>query len=107
MIDQSHNIEPKVEAMIQSLLNIQSAHAKALLVDRTRLATAQQSGDTLEAYRVLRDAFETDVRSLLARARIEKGLDPDPIAAFRASGYAAKVAQTRGAASTASGYPGA
>ena len=93
--------------MLQSVLNIQSAHAKALLVDRARLAAAQAAGDTLEAYRVLRDAFETDVRPLLARARVEKGLEPDPIAAFRASGYAEKVARERGSASAASGYPGA
>ena len=107
MIDQSHNIEPKIEAMIQSVLNIQSAHAKALLVDRTRLATAQQAGDTLEAYRMLRDAFETDVRPLLARARVEMGLDPNPIAAFRGSGYARKVALERGSAQASSGYPDA
>ncbi|HEX7733591.1 MAG TPA: L-rhamnose isomerase [Ktedonobacteraceae bacterium] len=107
MIDQSHNIEPKIEAMIQSVLNIQSAHAKALLVDRQRLTEAQQTGDTLEAYRVLRDAFETDVRPLLARTRVETGLAPDPIKAFRESGYAEKVAQTRGSTSANSGYPGA
>jgi L-rhamnose isomerase/sugar isomerase len=107
MIDQSHNIEPKIEAMIQSVLNIQSAHAKALLVDRRALAAAQLAGDTLGAYRVLRDAFETDVRPLLERARLEMGLEPDPIAAFRASGYAEKVAQERGIASAGSGYPGA
>ncbi|HET8843993.1 MAG TPA: L-rhamnose isomerase, partial [Ktedonobacteraceae bacterium] len=107
MIDQSHNIEPKIEAMIQSLLHIQSAHAKALLVDRPRLKAAQVAGDTLEAYRILRDAFDTDVRPLLERARVESGLDPDPIAAFRRSGYAEKVAQERGSAQAASGYPGA
>ena len=107
MIDQSHNIEPKIEAMIQSVLNIQSAHAKALLVDRKALAAAQVAGDTLGAYRILRDAFETDVRPLLERARLEMGLEPDPIAAFRASGYAEKVAQERGIASASSGYPGA
>jgi L-rhamnose isomerase/sugar isomerase len=107
MIDQSHNIEPKIEAMIQSVLHIQSAHAKALLVDRPRLAAAQAAGDTLAAYRVLRDAFETDVRPLLERARVEMGLEPDPIAAFRASGYAERVARERGSAAGTSGYPGA
>ncbi|HLI68657.1 MAG TPA: L-rhamnose isomerase [Ktedonobacteraceae bacterium] len=107
MIDQSHNIEPKVEAMIQSVHNIQVAYAKALLVDRAALREAQESGDVLRAYRVLRDAFEADVRPLLARARIEMGLEPDPIAAFRASGYAEKVAQERGSASATGGYPGA
>jgi L-rhamnose isomerase / sugar isomerase len=107
MIDQSHNIEPKVEAMIQSVLNIQIAYTKALLVDRTALQQAQESDDVLAAYRVLQTAYETDVRPLLAEARRQHGLDPDPIAAFRASGYAEKVAQERGAASVASGYPGA
>jgi L-rhamnose isomerase/sugar isomerase len=107
MIDQSHNIEPKVEAMLQSVINIQSAHAKALLVDRPRLAAAQVACDTLEAYRILRDAFDTDVRPLLALARTSMNLDPDPIAAFRSSGYAEKVARERGTTSAASGYPGA
>jgi L-rhamnose isomerase/sugar isomerase len=108
MIDQSHNIEPKIEAMIQSVLHIQSAYARALLVDRRRLAEAQAAGDVLGAYRVLRDAFETDVRPLLAQAREEMGLDPDPIAAFRRSGYADEVARARPASKGgASGYPGA
>ena len=107
MIDQSHNIEPKIEAMIQSVLHIQSAHAKALLVDRAQLAQAQASGYVLAAYRILRDAYETDVRPLLARARIEAGLHPDPIAAHRESGYAAEVARERGSTAGASGYPGA
>jgi L-rhamnose isomerase/sugar isomerase len=107
MIDQSHNIEPKIEAMIQSVLHIQSAHAKALLIDRTQLAQAQAAGDVLAAYRVLRDAYETDVRPLLARARVEAGLHPNPIVAHREGGYAAKVARERGSAAGASGYPGA
>ncbi len=108
MIDQSHNIEPKIEAMIQSVMHIQSAHTKALLVDRTRLAEAQARGDMLEAYRVLRDAFEIDVRPLLAEARTRMGLAPDPITAFRASGYAEKVARERPQTSmTTGGYPGA
>lgn len=107
MIDQSHNIEPKIEAMIQSILNIQLAYAKALLVDRQALAHAQEAGDVLAAYRVLRDAFETDVRPLLAEARIQMGLDPDPIAAFRQSGYAERVTSERAITTVTSGYPGA
>jgi L-rhamnose isomerase/sugar isomerase len=107
MIDQSHNIEPKIEAMIQSILHIQLAYAKALLVNRQALAQAQEAGDVLGAYRVLRDAFETDVRPLLAEARIQQGLDPDPIAAFRQSGYAERVAQERATVAVSSGYPGA
>lgn len=105
MIDQSHNIEPKVEAMVQSVLNCQEAYAKALLIDRERLGTAQQAGDVLEAYRTLTDAFRTDVRPLLAEWRRSKGLPEDPIAAHRASGYQAKVAGERGTAVAGGGFP--
>jgi L-rhamnose isomerase/sugar isomerase len=107
MIDQSHNIEPKIEAMIQSVLNVQTAYAKALLVDRAALQKAQKAGDVLAAYRVLQAAYETDVRPLLAEFRVRQGRDPDPIAAFRASGYAERVARERTAIATSSGYPGA
>ncbi len=107
MIDQSHNIEPKIEAMIQSVMNIQTAYAKALLVDRDALREAQERSDVLGAYRVLQAAYETDVRPLLAEARTRQGLNPDPIAAFRASGYAERVARERTSVGTASGYPGA
>lgn len=105
MIDQSHNIEPKIEAMVQSVINVQVAHAKALLVERPRLKAAQESGDVLGAHRVLTDAYETDVRPLLAAARSALGLDPDPIAALRRSGYVERVAKERGLASAGSGYP--
>jgi L-rhamnose isomerase / sugar isomerase len=107
MIDQSHNIESKIEAMIQSVIHIQTAYAKALLVDHTALHAAQEAGDVLGAYRVLQAAYETDVRSLLAEVRVRQGRDPDPIAAFRASGYADRVARERTALATSSGYPGA
>jgi L-rhamnose isomerase/sugar isomerase len=107
MIDQSHNIEPKIEAMIQSVINVQTAYAKALLVDRAALRAAQEAGDVLGAYRVLQAAYETDVRPLLAEFRIRQGIAPDPIAAFRASGYAEHVAHERAGAAPSSGYPGA
>ncbi len=107
MIDQSHNIEPKIEAMIQSVLNVQTAYVKALLVDRAALRQAQESGDVLGAYRVLQAAYETDARPLLAEFRTRQGLNPDPIAAFRASGYAERVAVERPAVASSSGYPGA
>src|SRR5438094_3128916 len=86
MIDQSHNVEGKIDAMIQSVVNIQTAYAKALLVEAERLAAAQQAGDVLGAHRVLLEAFETDVRPLLARFRAELGLDEDPVEAFRGGG---------------------
>jgi L-rhamnose isomerase/sugar isomerase len=107
MIDQSHNIEPKLEAMVQSVVNIQTAHAKALLVDRTMLRDAQAKGDVLGANRVLVDAYESDVRPLLAEARKKLGIDPDPLAALRRSGYVERVARERGTVAAGSGYPGA
>ncbi len=107
MIDQSHNIEPKLEAMLQSVVNCQVAYAKALIVDRKALREAQGSGDVLGAHRVLTDAYETDVRALLAQVRHEMGLHPDPIAAHRASDYAKRIAEARGSAQGAlGGYPG-
>jgi L-rhamnose isomerase/sugar isomerase len=84
MIDQSHNVEGKVDAMIQSVVNIQTAYAKALHVDREALADAQRAGDVLAAHRILVDAYETDVRPLLLQLRRELGVPPDPVAAFRA-----------------------
>nr|HET6903165.1 sugar isomerase [Ktedonobacteraceae bacterium] len=107
MIDQSHNIEPKIEAMIQSVINVQTAYAKALLVNRTALRAAQEAGDVLGAYRVLQAAFETDVRPLLAEFRVRQGCDPDPVVAFRSSGYAERIASERTASTISSGYPGA
>jgi len=105
MIDQSHNIEPKLEAMIYSIINCQTAFAKALIVDYAALNEAQQAGDVLGAHRVLVDAFETDVRPLLAMVREEMGLHPDPIAAYRKDDYAARVARERGTMESGGGYP--
>ncbi|GGR60264.1 L-rhamnose isomerase [Deinococcus seoulensis] len=105
MIDQSHNIEPKVEAMLQSVLNCQEAYAKALLIDRDALREAQQAGDVLAAHRALTDAFRTDVRSLLAEWREVHGLPTDPIAAHRASAYQQTVTRERGTAQGGGGYP--
>jgi L-rhamnose isomerase / sugar isomerase len=104
MIDQSHNVEGKIDAMIQSAMNIQTAYAKALLVDEERLAVAQAEGDVLGAHRVLIDAFESDVRTLLARWRGERGLDADPVEAFRTGGYAERLAAERGTAALESAY---
>ena len=95
MIDQSHIVKPKVEAMIQSVLNIQTAYARAQLVDRKALAEAQTVGDTVMAEEVLRDAWDTDVRPLLARIRTELGAAADPLATYRASGYFERIAQDR------------
>ena len=104
LIDQSHNVEGKIDAMIQTVMNIQTAYAKALHVDEERLTAAQLEGDVLGAHRVLLEAFETDVRPLLAELREQLGVEADPVAAFRAGGYAEKLAQERGTASVESAY---
>ncbi len=90
--------------MIQSVANIQTAYAKALLVDETRLAAAQAEGDVLAAHRILLEAFETDVRPLLARHREALGIDPDPVEAFRRAGHVERLARERGTASIESAY---
>ncbi len=97
-IDQSHNIEAKVEAMVLSVVNLQESYAKSLLIDRAALARAQGEGDVLRGHELLLDAFNTDVRPLCAKVREELGAAVDPIAQLRASGYAARVAQERAGA---------
>jgi L-rhamnose isomerase / sugar isomerase len=95
MLDQCHNIEPKIPAQIRSVMNVQEATAKALLVDQNALRTAQQAPDVLGAHAVLMDAYNTDVRPLLAGLREEMGLDPDPVAAYYRSGYAERIVADR------------
>jgi L-rhamnose isomerase/sugar isomerase len=95
MLDQCHNIEAKIPAIIRSVMNVQEATAKALLVDREALRSAQRAGDVLEANAVLMDAYNTDVRPLLREVREEMGLDPEPLKAYRASGWASKIVEER------------
>jgi L-rhamnose isomerase / sugar isomerase len=95
MLDQCHNIEPKIPGQIRSVMNVQEATAKALLVDQDALAAAQQAGDVLGAHGVLMDAYNTDVRPLLVELREEQGLDPDPMAAYARSGYAERIVAER------------
>jgi L-rhamnose isomerase/sugar isomerase len=95
MLDQCHNIEPKIPGQIRSVMNVQEATAKALLVDTQALAAAQTAGDVLGANAVFMDAYNTDVRPLLAELRTEQGLDPDPMSAYAASGYADKIVAER------------
>jgi L-rhamnose isomerase/sugar isomerase len=104
MIDQSHNVEGKIDATIQSVLNIQTAYAKALLVDQPRLSAAQLDGDVLAAYRILLDAYETDVRPLLGQLRAQLSVPEDPVAAFREGDYAAIRARERGTTTIESAY---
>jgi L-rhamnose isomerase/sugar isomerase len=95
MLDQCHNIEAKIPAVIRSVMNVQEATAKALLVDRDALGAAQRAGDVLAANAVLMDAYNTDVRPLLAEWRTERGLAPDPVAAYAASGRQERIAAER------------
>lgn len=95
MLDQCHNLEPKIPGQIRSVMNVQEATAKALLVDQAALEKAQHSGDVLGAHAVLMDAYDTDVRPLLRDVRTELGLDPEPMVAFARSGYSEKVAAER------------
>jgi L-rhamnose isomerase / sugar isomerase len=95
MLDQCHNIEPKIPAQIRSVMNVQEATGKALLIDRDALRAAQQAGDVLGANAALMDAYNTDVRPLLAGLREEMGLDPDPVGAYLRSGYPEKIVADR------------
>ncbi|MFF1295786.1 MULTISPECIES: L-rhamnose isomerase [unclassified Streptomyces] len=95
MLDQCHNIEAKIPAIIRSVMNVQEATAKALLVDGEALAVAQAAGDVLAANAVIMDAYNTDVRPLLREVRAEMGLDADPIAAYARSGWAEKIVAER------------
>jgi L-rhamnose isomerase/sugar isomerase len=95
MLDQCHNIEPKIPGQIRSVMNVQESTAKALLVDREALSAAQQSGDVLGANNVLMDAYNSDVRPLLAELRESKGLDADPYRAYAGSGYQERIARER------------
>ena len=95
MLDQCHNIEAKIPGQIRSVLNVQEMTARALLVDRVALADAERAGDVLAGNAVLMDAFYTDVRPGLAEWRAGRGLPADPMAAYRASGYAERIVADR------------
>ena len=95
MLDQCHNIEPKIPAMIRSVMNVQEATAKALLVDGEALARAQRGGEVLGANAAFMDAYNTDVRPMLAELRQDMGIDADPVAAYHRSGYAEQIRAER------------
>lgn len=101
MLDQCHNIEPKIPAMIRSVMNLQESFAKALLVDRAALLAAQAAGDVLEANRLLADAFATDVRGPLAELRVARGLPADPYRAYLEGGEDEARAAARAGGSAA------
>ena len=95
MLDQCHNVEDKIPGQIRSVLNVQEMAARALLVDTDALRRAQDGGDVLGANDILMDAFYTDVRPTLAAWRAVRGLPENPMAAFRDSGYQARIAAER------------
>ncbi|MFH1738074.1 MAG: L-rhamnose isomerase [bacterium] len=95
MVDQSHVIKPKIEAMIQTIVMIQETYARALIVDRKGLSEMQQAGDVVGAEEILVDAYRTDLRPLLEVIREEMGVSSDPLGAYRASGHNEKLAKER------------
>lgn len=95
MLDQCHNVEPKIAGQIRSVLNVQEMTARALLIDRAALGKAQEAGDVLRANGILMDAFYTDVRQDLAGWRVTAGLPADPLTAFASGGYMNKIVESR------------
>jgi L-rhamnose isomerase/sugar isomerase len=96
MVDQSHNLKGKIEAMIQTVCVAQELYAKAALVDHGELAIAQRRGDLVRAEGLLQDAFSTDVRPLIRDWRRARNLPADPQQAFRESGYLERITRERG-----------
>jgi L-rhamnose isomerase / sugar isomerase len=97
MVDQSHNLKGKIEAMIQTVCMAQELYAKAALVDYPELLRAQEGCDLVRAESLLQDAFATDVRPLIREWRKSKGLPESPLDAFRQSGYLERITKERGA----------
>jgi L-rhamnose isomerase/sugar isomerase len=95
MLDQCHNIEPKIPAQIRSIMNVQEAVAKAALVDQDALSDAQRAGNVLEANGILMDAYDSDVRDAVAQWREANGAEADPLGAYRQSGYADRIVSAR------------
>lgn len=102
MVDQSHNLKGKIEAMIQTVTMAQQLFAKAALVDHSKLAAAQKKCDLVAAESLLQDAFATDVRPAIQEWRHSKGLPKDPMEAFRESGYLERITKDRAARNSAS-----
>ena len=95
VIDQSHNLKGKIEAMIQTVVMAQALYAKASLVDYPRLVAAQRANDLVSAESCLQDAFATDVRPAITEWRMSKRLPVDPLEAFRQSGYLERITKER------------
>jgi len=95
MLDQSHNITDPIESLVMSAIELTRAYVQAHLVDRERLADAQQNNDPITALAILKEAFTSDVSAILATARERSGGAIEPIGAYRASGYRAAKAKER------------
>ncbi|MFA5640556.1 MAG: L-rhamnose isomerase [Bacteroidales bacterium] len=96
VLDQSHNVKPKIPAVVQSLNNLQITYAKSLLVDYDQLKQAQEKHDVIVAEEILKDAYEKDVRDILREVRKEKGLPEDPIKYIKESDEYWEVVKRRG-----------
>jgi L-rhamnose isomerase/sugar isomerase len=103
MIDQSHNLKGKMEAMIQSVTTAQELYARAAIIDRERLSALQQSCSLVEAEVCFRGAFWQDVRPLVREWRRSRGLPEDPIKALAESGYVEKISRERCARNQSAG----
>jgi L-rhamnose isomerase / sugar isomerase len=97
MIDQSHNLKGKVEAMVQTVVMAQELYAKAALVDYEKLAGLQQSTDLVAAEETFRGAFWTDVRPMVKEWREARKLPAEPLEALKQSGYVEQISKERGA----------
>lgn len=96
MVDQSHNLKPKIEAMIQTVMTAQEMVAKAAIVDHERLAACQRKGELVDAENFLKDAFGVDVRPAIAEWRGSRGIPKNPLSAHRESGYLRRIEGERG-----------
>ena len=95
MVDQSHNLKPKMEAMIETVTAAQELYAKAALVDHAQLEGHQERGEIVDAERLLKQAFGTDVSGAIAQWRRGRGLEEDPLISFRMSGYLQEIEADR------------
>jgi L-rhamnose isomerase / sugar isomerase len=103
MIDASHNVKDPLEDLLQSVEAIQLTYAQALLVDRKRLVAAQEANDVVTGQEVLQNAFRTDVRALVAEARLRAGAALDPLGLYRSEKIREQLKKERGAVTVATG----
>lgn len=103
MIDQSHNLKGKMEAMVQTVVTAQELYAKAALIDLEKLSELQDSCRVVEAEEEFRGAFWQDVRPILSEWRVQRGLHPNPLQALRESGYVERISAERGSKNMGSG----